>query len=585
MLESLNIISGGLKRLYLVSFMNMVHLLLNGAPYGILFLVLEELFSPKKDINAEKLAWMFGSMVMILLANMVLAVKVYTRAYTTAFNLCSETRLSLGSHLKSLSMGFFKRKDPGDITSLLLQDMTKVEMVFSHFFKDALSCAVIPALMALFFFFLEIKMTALMLVSLAVAIPSLLAGQKIIVYFGRQHLQTRNDVASRILEYLQGIKTLKSFNLTGKAFTRLDKTLKAFRDLGIKLEAAAAGPIIIYLMILELGFISLLLLGIHLLIHNEIDVSVLLTFLVLGYKFFEPLLNFGVYVSEMRYMTMAAGRIANVMAENPLPEPDHPKVPKKYDIEFKDVGFRYDKKEVLKSVNAVFPEKSITALVGRSGSGKTTMTNLISRFWDVESGSISIGGIDVREIQAKDLYACISTIFQEVYLFQDTIFNNIRVGKKNAGRQEVIDTAKMAQCHDFIQGLPNGYDTMVGEGGSTLSGGEKQRISIARAMLKDAPIIILDEATASLDPENELLIQKAIGKLVRSKTLIVIAHRLNTVRDADKILVLDQGQVAEKGTHSQLLANGGLYESLWQQQQKSGGWKFSPDRNINKISA
>ena len=297
-------------------------------------------------------------------------------------------------------------------------------------------------------------------------------------------------------------------------------------------------------------------------------------FLVIGYKFFEPLINFGVFISEMRYMNIAAGRITDVMDTPPLKEPDAPQHPKTFDIEFHNISFGYTHTRVLKNVTAQFPENSITALVGPSGSGKTTITSLIPRFWDVDEGSITIGGIDIRQIPTEALNALISVVFQDVYLFQDSIFNNIRVGKKNASKEEVIRAAKTAQCHEFIRQMENGYDTIVGEGGSTLSGGEKQRISIARALLKDAPIVLLDEATASLDPENELLIQKGIGEMVKSKTLIVIAHRLKTIARADQILVIDQGTVAEKGTHEALLANDQLYARLWNEQQKAGGWKF-----------
>jgi ATP-binding cassette subfamily B protein len=216
--------------------------------------------------------------------------------------------------------------------------------------------------------------------------------------------------------------------------------------------------------------------------------------------------------------------------------------------------------------------------VGPSGSGKTTLTSLMARFWDVAGGSIAIGGVDIRSIPQKELNGLFAMVFQDVYLFRDTILGNIRVGKKDATREEVIGAAKAAQCHDFIAGLADGYDTLVGEGGATLSGGEKQRISIARALLKDAPIVILDEATAALDPENELLIQQAIGELVRDKTLIVIAHRLKTIAGADRILVIDGGRVRERGTHEELMANADLYARLWEEQQHTGGWKFGNRR-------
>jgi ATP-binding cassette subfamily B protein len=274
-------------------------------------------------------------------------------------------------------------------------------------------------------------------------------------------------------------------------------------------------------------------------------------------------------------MNIAAKRITDVLDAAPLKEPDHPKTPDNCDIEFRDVSFGYTDSKVLDNVSFKIPEKSMTALVGPSGSGKTTITSLIPRFWEIDQGAITIGDVDIRDMRTTDLYSLISVVFQDVYLFQDTVFNNIKVGKKDAAPEEVVQAAKTARCHEFIEKMEKGYDTMVGESGATLSGGERQRISIARALLKDAPIIILDEATASLDPENELLIQQAIGAMVKSKTLLVIAHRLKTITLADNILVIDRGSVIEQGTHEKLLANQNLYARFWAEQQKAGGWKFT----------
>ena len=584
MLTAIKALAGNMRNLAFTIVLNILHLMLNGAPYGVLFLILHELLQPRPLVNATKIVLLFVTMTLLFVVNLLLAMKVHTKAYTTSYTLAAETRLTLGEHLRKLSMGFFKKRDPGDITSLLLQDMTKVEMLFSHFIIDALSCAVLPLLMATFFASADLPMTGLMIASVLTAIPALLLGQKIITGLGKKHLKTRNTMASRILEYLHGIKVLKAFNLTGDKFKRLDTTLRRFKDESITLEASAGGPVIVYVLVLELGFICLLMLGIHRFLLGGITLPVLLIFLVLGYKFFEPLISFGFFVSEMRYMTLAAERVTDVLTTKPLPEPLAPRMPISHDIAFNSVRFCYNDSEVLKGISLTFPEKSITALVGPSGSGKTTITHLIPRFWDATSGTVTIGGIDHRDIASESLHAMISMVFQDVYLFQDTIFNNIQVGKKTASRAEVIAAAKTAQCHTFINSLKDGYDTRVGEGGATLSGGEKQRISIARAILKDAPIIILDEATASLDPENECLIQDAIASLVQSKTLIVIAHRLSTIQNADNILVIDSGMLSEEGTHDELLRNGHVYRRLWREQQASRGWKFGSDTE-HQISA
>ncbi|MEA1894345.1 MAG: ABC transporter ATP-binding protein [Euryarchaeota archaeon] len=354
----------------------------------------------------------------------------------------------------------------------------------------------------------------------------------------------------------------------------MKKAFKKLRNDSIILEAGAGVPVLSYLVILEMGFIGLLLLGLYLLFGGQITIPVLIMFVVIGYHFYTPLQNVGMFAAEMRYMNLSAERITEVMKTSPLPEPEDDIRPDNFNIEFKDVTFRYYDVDVLKRINAAFPVRSITALVGPSGSGKTTVTNLIARFWDVDSGEITIGGINIRNMKTETLLSYISMVFQDVYLFHDTVYNNIKVGKNDASREQVMAAAKSAQCHDFIEKLEKGYDTMVGEGGSTLSGGEKQRISIARAILKDAPIVLLDEATASLDPENELLIQNAIQELVKSKTLIVIAHRLSTIANADQILVIDSGRVVESGRHAELVRANGMYSRMWNNQQQARGWKF-----------
>jgi ATP-binding cassette subfamily B protein len=274
-------------------------------------------------------------------------------------------------------------------------------------------------------------------------------------------------------------------------------------------------------------------------------------------------------------MNIAAGRIAEVMETRPLPESPHPRLPESYDLAFDQVSFGYGNgRSILDGVSFRMPERGLTALVGPSGSGKTTITSLAARFWDADAGSIRIGGVNIREIPQEALNSLFSVVFQDVYLFQDSILNNIRIGRKEATEEEIVAAAKTAHCHDFIEQMEQGYETRIGEGGVTLSGGERQRVSIARALLKNAPIVILDEATAALDPENELSIQKAISALIRDKTVLVIAHRLKTVTGADQILVLDNGRVREQGKHRELLEKHGLYARLWNEQQRAGGWKF-----------
>jgi ATP-binding cassette subfamily B protein len=298
-------------------------------------------------------------------------------------------------------------------------------------------------------------------------------------------------------------------------------------------------------------------------------------FLVVTLRFYHPLQQVGLFLAELRYFRMSFDRIQAVLDEPTLPEPSNDPHLDRFDIEFRNVSFRYEKELVLDHISFHIPERSVTALVGPSGSGKTTIANLIARFWDVNEGEVRIGGCNIKALRTDRLLSYISMVFQDVYLFHDTVLNNIRIGRPHATIEEVMAAARAAQCHEFIKRRPQGYDTIVGEGGSTLSGGEKQRLSIARAILKNAPIVLLDEATASLDPENEALIQRGFQALVRAKTLVVIAHRLSTIRHADQILVIDKGRIVERGRHEELLAVNGLYAKLWREQERAHGWKVA----------
>jgi len=566
------------KSLKSMTWMNILRYMFDSAPNGFLILVLWELFKPQPALSTTKLIWLIVGMVIIFGINVMLSRTAYTKMHVTAYNLIAEARLRLGEHLRKLPMSFYKTRDPGDITALMLQDMDKVEIVFSHNYHDVIAAIVTPLVTLVFLFFVDWRMALAVIVTVPLALPVLALSQKVIAYFGEKQIAARNESISRMLEYVQGIQDIKAFNMTGSRFTRLDDSLKSLRDRSIRLEAGIGPLVISYQVMLELSFTAVLLLGSYLLMQGTLTVPVFLIFLVVGYALYRPMQALAAFLAGMRFMNVAAERILKVMAEKPLPEPVASKAPQSFDIEFKNVTFRYGENDVLRDVSFKTPVNSMTALVGPSGSGKTTITNLIARFWGVNEGELLVGGANIKELTTESLLASISVIFQDVYLFHDTVYNNIKVGKPDASFEEVVAAAQAAQCHEFIVELSDGYETMVGEGGSTLSGGEKQRVSIARAILKDAPIILLDEATASLDPENEALIQQAINDLVKSKTLIIIAHRLSTIVEADQILVLEKGRIVERGKHDELLKIGGLYTHLWTQQTRARGWKFGSGR-------
>ncbi len=573
MRAALDVITGGNLGAYRGAILlQVVHDLFKGAPYGFLILILWELFSPEIDLG--HIVLLVGAMAAVFVLQYYTGKWALISCHEGGYTLCSEARLNLGEHLRKLPMGFFKKRDPGDVTAVMLQDMSFVENIFTHLLGDMVAAFVVPAMLLVFLFALDWRLALAALATVLLALPVLYATHALLLRIGKKHHRLRVNADSRILEYLQGIRYIKAYNLVGRRFSTLEDALKDFHRETLRLETYPGALASCYNGVLGIGFVVILLLSTYFYFGGTLTVPVFLVFLVIGYQFYQPLLSAALFTMEARYMNLAAARMQEVMNTEPLKEPGVGRSPAGHDIEFKDVSFSYLDTGVLKDVTFTAEEGSVTALVGPSGSGKTTITNLIARFWDVDSGSVSIGGLDVREMSADELYANLSMVFQEVYLFRDTIFNNIRVGKADATEDEVVAAAKAAHAHEFIERLPKGYHTMVGEGGSTLSGGEKQRISIARAILKDAPVVLLDEATASLDPENELAIQEALNALVSSKTLIVIAHRLATIADADRIVVLNDGRVAESGTHEDLCNEKGRYFRMWQEQEKAGGWTF-----------
>ncbi|MCD8076038.1 MAG: ABC transporter ATP-binding protein/permease, partial [Lachnospiraceae bacterium] len=370
---------------------------------------------------------------------------------------------------------------------------------------------------------------------------------------------------------LDGIRIIKSCHLDGEKFSQLNDALKDLKKQSIHMELGTSVFISAAQFVLQAGIGITVYVGVHLLTGGSITILPLLLSLVIVCRMYGPILTiltllpmlFHTLVSTRRMRDLAGIPIMEGRTDVPFPD---------YTITFNHVDFAYNKEPVLKDVNAVIPEGRITALVGPSGSGKSTMSRLIARFWDVERGAVAIGGVDVKTLDPEYLMGMMSFVFQDVTLFGDTVWNNIKIGNPDATDEQVLAAAEAACCDEFVKRLPDGYQTLLGENGSTLSGGERQRISIARALLKDAPIILLDEATASLDPENEVLIQSAISHLIQGKTVLVIAHRLRTIADADQILVLDNGEIIETGTHEQLMAQDGLYHRLYQIQAKSLEW-------------
>lgn len=485
------------------------------------------------------------------------------------------SRIEMGEHLRKLSMGFFSARDAGDLSTVLIRDYTEIE-TFAQQILPQVATILIRLTLAIFVLSsIHVKMMLAVFFVIPLAFPFAYLSMKRMEAEGLLLQQSQREATSGILEYVGGIRTLKAFYMTGDQFETLRETLDRQRHAAVHIETKAAAPLgMAGRFVLHCGAGVVMLVGARLTLRGELPVFHYIAFLLLTLTVYDPVLSLFTFLADLTRTARSGERIRSLFEEKPLSEPERGKEPAGTTIEFRDVSFGYGEREVLHHVDLRFPEKSVTALVGASGAGKSTIMRLAARFRDADSGEILFGGVPMKELGTEELLKNISMVFQEVYLFRDTVENNIRMGRRDATHEEIVEAAKRSACHDFIMSLPDGYDTMVGEGGSTLSGGEKQRISIARALLKDAPVILLDEATSSLDPENEVLIQRAISALVEDKTVIVIAHRLQSVCNADRILVLEDGRVTEQGTHESLMEKGGFYARLWKEQNHAGSWRI-----------
>lgn len=571
-----NITIGHTERLYKPVGYTMLANLVNIVPFCLSIEAIRIIFSAfdgsGQPLDTTRLWWIFGIMAVYMLV-MALAERASYRAnFRGAYEMSASGRLSLAEHLRKLSLGFLSKRDPGDLSSMLVTDFMMAETGISHHLPQLMGAIVMPVLAFASLVWIDWRMAVSMFAALPLALLVLWASTKAQRKLSGRQIQAKINAGNRLEEYLQGIRVMKAYNLIGDRFVRLRDAFEELRRACIRQEALLGPFVLLSITLVRAGLTMMVLCGTYLLLGGQLSILVFVLFLVVGSRVFDPLTSALTNFTEFRYFSIAGGRILSLMNEPEMK--GEQQSPAAGDIRFEHVSFAYQDKEVLHDINITLPKNSLTALVGPSGSGKSTVMKLCARFYDPQKGGIFFNGVPMNEINPESLMSHISMVFQDVYLFQDTIRNNIRFGKTDATEEEIIAAAKKACCHDFIMRLPKGYDTLVGEGGCTLSGGEKQRVSIARAILKDAPIILLDEATASLDPENEVEVQKAIDSLIKGRTVIAIAHRLKTIKDADQIIVLDNGRIKEEGTHDDLVRNEGLYAHLWNIQESISGWKL-----------
>lgn len=526
--------------------------------------------------TVQKLTLYSVILVLLFLVRAILFSVNYTQVQYRSADISAQQRLALGDHIRSLNLGYFNKNSIGRLMSTLTTDITDFEQVLTHSLASLIKVLFFSALALLFAFMVSWQYGLIATVLILIAFPLMrLSGAMSQKYGGRQRASV-SRVISRIVEYINGIRTFKLYNMTGEKFQRLDDSFTSLKKDSVKLELSIMPFSISFSFVTSLILPAALILAPALYQSGAIDTQRMIALLMIGVSLSSMMATLGSLYPELKYLGKAAENILQTRQEAPLPYREEAAQLSFFDVIFSHVDFAYEMGvPVLRDVSFSVKPGTTTALVGPSGSGKTTIISLISRFWDVSKGSVTIGGCDIREQSPDALAEKMAIVFQDVYLLHDTIANNIRVGKPGARIEEIIAAAKAAQCHEFISALPDGYETMVGEGDNTLSGGEKQRISIARALIKNAPIVLLDETTSSLDADNEKEIHKALDALMKDKTVIVIAHRLNTIIGADQILVLDEGIICERGNHKELLAQNGWYARMISEQTKAREWSIT----------
>lgn len=558
---------GRLKVAFVVS---VIHSFFNFFLFYAVFYLLQNLenMTPQVALNC------FLIMLASVVGKMITQYQLQDKQSGTGYKIAAQKRLEIGNLLKRVPLGYFSEKNLGDITAAVTTTMGDYEML-SMMVMDKIVNGIVIGTMATIFMLLTDWRAGLITLA-AVLLTSLINRymMKRSAILGAERQKAQADMVTDVLEYVQGMGVIKTYSLENAA-RKVDGAFEQSRRANMDAEIGLVPPMIAHQTIFKLASVGILALAPYLLFNGTIDLSSCIMLIFSSFVIFAALELMGSMAAMMRIAEASLKRIEKVEHAPLLDETSKEMDLKRSDIEMRHVSFAYDNRTVIDDVSFIIPERTTTAIVGPSGSGKTTLCNLIARFWDVQKGEVLVGGVNVRDITSESLLKNMSMVFQNVYLFNDTVANNIRFGKAEASMEEVIQVAKKARCHEFIMELPKGYDTVLNEGGSSLSGGEKQRISIARAMLKDAPIVILDEATASVDPENEYYILQALEQLTKNKTVITIAHRLNTVRGADQILVLEEGRIVQRGTHKELVKEKGIYSNFIEIREKSVGWTIA----------
>ena len=526
------------------------------------------------NLNGSRIAFYAVGSLVCLCIIFIATWFQYNATYLATYVESGVRRISLAERLRKIPLSFFGKKDLADLTNSIMGDCATLETAFSHYVPALAGSLISTTLIAICLFAYDWRMALAAVLVLPIAFTITFFSARIQEYFNCKSVAANVALESGVQECIESLQDLKSNNAEESYLKGLDKKIDYVEKRHIITELGTALFVVSSTLILKFGIATVALVGSTLLIRGEIDIPLFFMFLLVASRLYAPLegalQNLAAVISTKTNIDRM-----NEILDQPIQTGENQLINKGYDIVFDHVGFAYNTGEtVLKDVSFTAKQGEVTALVGPSGGGKTTVSRLASRFWDINKGKITVGGMDISKIEPETLLSLYSIVFQDVTLFNNTIMENIRIGRKDATDEEVLAAARAANCDEFVMRLPKGYDSVIGENGSMLSGGERQRISIARALLKDAPIVLLDEATASLDVENETRIQKAISELVRNKTVLIIAHRMRTVASADKLVLLKDGLVEEQGAPRELEKKGGLYARMNELQQQSMNWKL-----------
>lgn len=526
------------------------------------------------EIVDANLGMFIVAILIILGIIFIFSWKQYHFVFNTTYVESENRRINLGENLRKLQLSFFEKRDLADLTSTIMNDCTDLEHVFSHAIPQLLGSIVSLILVAIGLFVFDWRLAIALLWVVPVAFGIMYVSRNMVQKGSEIVMGDLLDCGDSMQECIESIRDLKSYNHEQEYLSKLSGITSKVERSRIKAELMASAGVITGTVVLKLGIVSVILLGSYLIMNGQVSIYNLLIFLIASASIYAPVENGLTFLAEILMMDIKIDRSKEIEAQV-IPEGLKDYSLESYDIEFKNVNFNYDDlKDVLSDISFTARQGEVTALVGPSGGGKSTVSKLAARFWDPVSGTVSLGGQDLSKLDSEKLLENFSIVFQDVILFNNTILENIRIGRKDATDEEVIEAAKLAECDEFVQKLPEGYNTVIGENGELLSGGQRQRISIARALLKDANVILLDEATSFLDVENETKIQKALSTLIKNKTVIIIAHRMRTIANADNIIVLDDGKIAEQGSPDELIACDGLFKRMVELQKLSGEWEI-----------